>query len=339
MQTTYEQEQTILWSLLHEPGDSLARTIFDNRGIAALQDFRSGKALSIWSEFIDSSRHDLLRDLVERIELRLPHRDEIAVIERAIRWNARPVFEADAPVLFQRLRDLHPHNPYLLWVAGDISFLEKQPVAIVGTRNPSPTGISNAKKLVQKINRPVISGGAKGIDAAAHESAIEIGLPTAAFMAGGLDRAYPQSNWELFHRIVHSGGAMISEMACTVAPTRFRFLQRNRLIAAAATSTFVVEAGFRSGSKNTAGHSRVLGRNTYALVGPKDFPPAAGCNQLIDTGFADPIHLGSAPGIDFDQIRRRVEDAIMNGAKTIEEIARESGLSLKDVKAIRRTKA
>ena len=339
MQTSTEQEQTILWSLLHEPGDSLARAVFDKRGIEALEDFRSGKALTIWSEFIDSSHHSQLCDLIERMSLRLPHRNEIAAIERAIRWNARPVFESDAPALFERLKDLHPHNPYLLWVAGDISFLEHQPVAIVGTRNPSQFGINNAKRMVKKINRPVISGGAKGIDATAHETAIELGLPTAAFMAGGLDRAYPQTNWELFHRIVQSGGAMVSEMACTVAPTRFRFLQRNRLIAAAATSTFVVEAGFRSGSKNTAGHSRTLGRSTFALAGPKDFPPAAGCNHLIESGFADPIHLGSAPSLDFDQIKRRIEDAILNGARTIEEIARESGLSLKDVKAYRRFKA
>lgn len=339
MQTSIEQEQTILWSLLHEPGDSLARHIFDTRGIQALEDFRSGKALAIWSELIETSYHAQLRDLVERIALRLPHRDEIAAIERAIRWNARPVFEPDAPNLFKRLKDLHPHNPYLLWVAGDISFLEDNPVAIVGTRNPSQIGIANARKMVGKIKRPVISGGAKGIDAAAHERALELGLPTAAFMAGGLDRAYPQTNWDLFHRIVQNGGAMVSELACTMAPTRFRFLQRNRLIAAAATATFVIEAGFRSGSKNTAGHSRTLGRNTYALAGPKDFPPAAGCNHLIDSGFADPFHIGGAPSIDFDQNKRRIEDAILNGARSIEEIARESGLSMKDVKAFRRSKA
>lgn len=339
MQTSTEQEQTILWSLLHEPGDSLARAIFDHRGIEALEDFRSGKAQAIWPELIESSLHSQLFDLIERISLRLPHRNEVTAIERAIRWNARPVFEADAPVLFGRLRDLYPHNPYLLWVAGDISFLENQPVAVVGTRNPSQFGISNTKRMVKKINRPVISGGAKGIDATAHETALEIGLPTAAFMAGGLDRAYPQTNWDLFHRIVQSGGAMVSEMACTVAPTRFRFLQRNRLIAAAATSTFVVEAGFRSGSKNTAGHSRTLGRSTFALAGPRDFPPAAGCNQLIESGFADPIYMESAPSIDFDQTKRRIEDAILNGARTAEEIARESGLSLRDVKAFRRLKA
>ncbi len=339
MQTTYEQEQTVLWSLLHEPGDALAREIFDNRGIAALADFRSGKALQLWSSLVDQSKHLELTNLIERISLRLPHRNEIAAIERAIRWNARPVFESDAPNLFKKLRDLSPHQPYLLWVAGNIKFLEQASVAVVGTRKPSEAGIANAQALVRKLAKPVISGGAVGIDAAAHEEALRLGLPTAAFMAGGLDRAYPQSNWELFHRIVQSGGAMISELACSVAPTRFRFLQRNRLIAAAADSTYVVEAGFRSGSKNTAGHARILGRGVYALAGPKDFPPAAGCHHLINQGFADPIYLSSPENLDFENSRRRVEDAILNGARTPTEIARESGLSLQDVQRFRRIKA
>lgn len=339
MQTTYEQEQTILWSLLHEPGDALARQIFDLRGIAALDDFRSGKAPQLWKSLIDRTRHQELANLIERISLRLPHRNEIAAIERAIRWNARPVFEMDAPKLFKKLKDLSPHQPYLLWVAGDIKFLEQASVAVVGTRKPSEAGIANARALVRKLGKPVISGGAVGIDAAAHEEALQLGLPTAAFMAGGLDRAYPQSNWHLFHLIVQSGGAMISELACTVAPTRFRFLQRNRLIAAAADATYVVEAGFRSGSKNTAGHARVLGRAVFALAGPKDFAPAAGCHHLINQGFADPIYLAGPESLDFQDSRRRVQDAILNGARTPTEIARESGLSLQDVQRFRRIKA
>jgi DNA processing protein len=331
MQTTFEQEQLILWSLLHEPGDSVARAVFDARGIAAIQDFKAGVAEKLWPQLVPSEQIENIPDLIERIGLRLPVSHEIEVIERAIRWNARPVFEAEAPKLFARLKDLSPHHPYLLWVAGNIDFLEQDCVAVVGTRNPSDTGLENTRKLVHKIQLPIVSGGAKGIDAEAHKTALQLGLPTAAFMAGGLDRAYPQTNWELFHQIVQAGGAMISEMACTVAPTRFRFLQRNRLIAASATSTFVVEAGFRSGSKNTAGHARTLGRNTYALAGPKDFPPAAGCNQLINSGFADPVYLtGSVPS-NLNLHRKRVEDALLNGAKSTIDVARESGLSIKQV--------
>ncbi len=334
MQTTFEQEQTILWSLLHEPGDALARLIFEQRGIAALADYRSGTATKIWPQLVAEEYHCEIPKLIERIALRLPHRNEIAVIERAIRWNARPVFQEDAPHLFQRLRDLYPYDPYLLWAAGDISFLEEPCVAIVGTRKPSDVGITNTQRLVKKLARPVISGGALGIDSAAHQTALSEGIKTAAFMAGGLDRAYPHSNWDLFHRIVSEGGAMLSEVACQTAPTGFRFLQRNRLIAASAVATYVVESGFRSGSKNTASHSRQLGRETYALKGPIGFRPAAGCNYLIATGVADPITLGNVSEAHPTQIKRRVDDAILNGAKTIEEIARESGVSLREVQGI-----
>ena len=339
MQTTFEQEQTILWSLLHEPGDSAARAVFDARGIAAIEDFKADRAAQLWPELVPAEQIESISHLIERISLRLPHRHEIDVIERAIRWNARPVFEEDAPKLFQKLKDLSPHHPYLLWVAGKIDFLEDDCVAIVGTRNPSQSGLENTRQLVRRLNKPVVSGGATGIDAAAHEKALQLGLPTAAFMAGGLDRAYPQSNWDLFHRIVQSGGAMISEMACSVAPTRFRFLQRNRLIAASAESTFVVESGFRSGSKNTAGHARSLGRNVYAVAGPKDSPPAAGCNHLISSGYADPIYLAGHAPINSNLQRKRVEDSILNGARTATEIARESGLTIKEVQGFMARKA
>ena len=136
MQTTKEQEDTILWSLLHEPGDALARLIFSSRGTAALADYRDGSAKDIWPRLVPKEYLHQIPELIERISLRLPHRNEIAVIERAIRWNARPIFPADAPKLFERLGDLYPHDPYLLWVAGDISFLERDCAAVVGTRKP-----------------------------------------------------------------------------------------------------------------------------------------------------------------------------------------------------------
>jgi DNA processing protein len=332
MQTTFEQEQIILWSLLHEPGDALARKVFDERGIEALDDFRSGRAKSIWPELVGEDFAQQVPELIERISLRLPHRNVIAVIERGIRWNSRPVFPQEAPKLFAKLSDLYPHHPYLLWVAGDVSFLQEDCVAVVGTRNPSEAGMAKTERLVEKLAMPVISGGAVGIDSRAHATALKLGLKTAAFMAGGLDRAYPQSNWELFHTIVQQGGAMISEMACGTAPTAFRFLQRNRLIAAASSATYVVEAGFRSGSKNTAGHARQLGRGSYAVAGPIG-SAAAGCNALIASGIADPIWLGQHP-VHPSQIKRRVDDAILNGAKTLEEIAIESGVSLRDVRGI-----
>lgn len=333
MQTTKEQEQTILWSMLHEPGDGLARALFDLRGVKLLEDFERGRAKKLWPELVPQEYRSGIADLIERIELRIDRTNPISAIERGIRWNFRPLFPTDAPRLFEKLDDLHPHQPFLLWIAGDHGFLHDLTVSVVGTRWPSPKGLENAAKLVQKLSLPIVSGGAIGIDAAAHQAAMDTGLPTAAVMAGGLDRAYPQVNWELFHKIVQQGGAMLSEMAPGSAPTRFRFLQRNRLIAALSPATFVVEAGYRSGTINTANHARLLGRDVYALVGPKESPAARGCNSMVASGLALPFQLQTATGWVDQRRLDRIEDARRNGAKTAVEIARDSGLPLREVRA------
>ena len=333
MQTTKSQEQIILWSMLHEPGDALARELFDQRGTQLIEDFRSGKAQAIWCDLVPQEYAQEVADLIERIELRLPKIDVIAAIERGIRWNFRPLFPTEAPNLFGKLSDLHPHEPYLLWIAGDHKFLQGTTASVVGTRWPSAKGLANTEKLVAKLDTPIVSGGAIGIDAAAHRAAIAAGLPTAAVMAGGLDRAYPQVNWELFHQIVQSGGAMLSEMPPGTAPTRFRFLQRNRIIAALSPATFVVEAGYRSGTLNTANHAKLLGRDVYAIVGPQDFAPARGCNAMVASGLAMPLQLDAGERWTDKRKLQRIEDARRNGAKTDLDIARESGLSLREVRA------
>ena len=152
--------------------------------------------------------------------------------------------------------------------------MSRETESIVGTRNPSGTGLSNAKRLVAELSSPVISGGAVGIDAEAHKSAMVSGLKTAAFMEGGVDKVYPHANWELFHEMVQAGGALISEVSPGTTPSRFRFLQRNRLIAAASNATFIVEAGYRSGTRNTANHARLSAeRSLQCLVlGPLHLP-------------------------------------------------------------------
>jgi DNA processing protein len=101
-----------------------------------------------------------------------------------------------------------------------------------------------------------------------------------AFLAGGVDRLYPAGNSRLLERIADSG-LLIGELPCGSPPTRWRFLQRNRLIAAVATATVVVEAGRRSGSLNTAGHAAMMGRPLGAVPGPITSPASSGCHRLI----------------------------------------------------------
>ena len=126
----------------------------------------------------------------------------------------------------------------------------------------------------------IVSGGAYGIDAAAHRATLASGGVTVAFLAGGADRLYPAGNSELLRRIA-SEGVVAAELPPGSAPTRWRFLMRNRLIAAAASATVVVEAGHRSGSLNTAGHAAHMGRPLGAVPGSVLSPASAGCHRLI----------------------------------------------------------
>ncbi|MDY7528117.1 MULTISPECIES: DNA-processing protein DprA [unclassified Cryobacterium] len=118
------------------------------------------------------------------------------------------------------------------------------------------------------------------MDGMAHKAALASRGRTVAFLAGGVDRPYPSGHVDLLERIAGEG-AVISELPCGAAPTKWRFLQRNRLIAATSLATIVLEAGWRSGSLNTAGHAATLGRPLGAVPGPVTSPASAGCHRLI----------------------------------------------------------
>jgi DNA processing protein len=134
----------------------------------------------------------------------------------------------------------------------------------------------------------VVSGGAYGIDAHAHRAALAGGagaVPTIAVMAGGVDRFYPSGNEDLL-RAVCNQGAVLAEVPPGSAPTRYRFLQRNRLIAALSAVTVVVEARWRSGALNTAHHAETLGRAVGAVPGSVHSANSAGCHRLLRDGGA-----------------------------------------------------
>jgi len=129
----------------------------------------------------------------------------------------------------------------------------------------------------------IVSGAAYGIDGMAHRAALASRGTTVAFLAGGLDRFYPSGHDALLTRIVETG-AVLSEVPCGTPPTKWRFLQRNRLIAAASQATVVLEAGYRSGSINTANHALDLGRPVGVVPGPVTSAASAGCHKLLRTG-------------------------------------------------------
>jgi DNA processing protein len=131
----------------------------------------------------------------------------------------------------------------------------------------------------------VVSGGAYGIDGMAHRATLASGGSTVAVMAGGIDRLYPAGHEALLSRIVEDG-AVVSEVPCGTPPTRWRFLQRNRLIAALARATIVIEAGHRSGALNTARHADQLSREVGVVPGPITSAASAGCHRLLREGGA-----------------------------------------------------
>ncbi len=193
--------------------------------------------------------------------------------------------------------------PLGLIVKGDLSILNNPSLAIVGTRNPTPYGVRLAGDFAAGfVDREwdIISGGAYGIDTAAHRGALIAEGRTIAVIASGIDVQYPAGNARLFDEICENG-AIISEVMPGVTAMPHRFLIRNRLIAALSLSTLVVEAAFRSGSLRTARDAAELLRPVMAIPGPISSPSSEGCHRLIGeraaelvTSVADAMELISA---------------------------------------------
>ena len=174
--------------------------------------------------------------------------------------------------------------PPLITVLGHVHLLEKTAVAVVGARNASLNGRKFARRLGADLGRGgklVVSGMARGIDASAHEGALETG--TVAVLGGGVDVIYPKENAALYDEIV-ARGAVISEMAPGTVPQARHFPRRNRLISGMCRGVVVVEASPRSGSLITARMALEQGREVFAVPGSPLDPRARGANDLIRQG-------------------------------------------------------
>lgn len=310
-----------------------------------------------------------------------------ALATRRLRWNRRMerTLNAEAhmaatcgawlvtpadPLWPPQLNDLGPARPYGLWCRGDSRHLldvaSAPSVALVGSRDPSIYGMEATTHLAAELARrgyTVISGGAMGIDIAAHRAALTqqgSDLPTIAFMAGGLDRLYPAQNSDALNMIVDRG-LIMSEVSVGNTPTRWRFLERNRLIAALARHTIVVEARWRSGALNTARHAMEIGRTLWAVPGQINSPNSVGTNRLLRDGLAqalteaaDILEYDAAAGFELgtehesewdraasssalDELTERQgrvwDDLSPRSYRGVDEIAAALGLSARDVMA------
>lgn len=179
-------------------------------------------------------------------------------------------------------------RPVALWVVGRgrLDELLERSVAMVGTRAPSSYGERVTDDFAGDLAAEgftIVSGGAYGIDGAAHRAALAAEGPTVAFVAGGLDRPYPAGHAGLFRRIAETG-LLVSEYPPGGVPARHRFLNRNRIVGTATGGVVVVEAGFRSGTKNTATWARRRGVPVCAVPGPVTAATSVTCHQLIREG-------------------------------------------------------
>lgn len=215
---------------------------------------------------------------------RLSYAESARSIERAARIGAR-LLTPDSRWWPEGLSGLDDAPPLALWIRGEARQFGRldRSLALVGARASTEYGEHVAMESAAGLSDRgfvIVSGGAYGIDAAAHRATLASGGVTFAFLAGGADRLYPAGNSELLRRVA-SEGVVVAELPPGSAPTRWRFLMRNRLIAAAASATVVVEAGHRSGSLNTAGHAAQMGRPLGAVPGSVLSPASAGCHRLI----------------------------------------------------------
>ncbi len=181
-----------------------------------------------------------------------------------------------------------PTPPAVLYVSGNVNALRYGAFAgIVGSRVPDEYGLRIASSLAFDISQTgvgIVSGGAKGIDAAAHMGALRGKAVTVAVLGSGLDRPYPEVNIPLFERIVKNGGAVISEFPFGEPPNKRNFPRRNKIIAAMSDAVIVARAAARSGALITANHADSYGKAVFAVPGNTDNPLSAGTNGLIRDG-------------------------------------------------------
>lgn len=362
----------IAWSRLAEPSDRVAGSLLASLGAeCALELLVRGAGAERISVAAAEAGADLtpaaVGEALGRWAPRLDRAQTLADVDRGVATGLRAVLPGD-PLWPAALHDLDAHAPIMLWVRGDAALLSAPGLGVVGARAATGYGTHVTAEIVGGLGGTglsIVSGAAYGIDATAHRTALAAGTPTVAVVAGGVDRPYPAAHDALLARIGENG-AVCSEMVPGSAPSKWRFLMRNRLIAALSRAVLVTEAGLRSGSLNTAGHAAELGRPVGAVPGPVTSPASAGCHRLIRdygaalvTGARDvcellgyddrlelPVEVGAAgPSGGAGASGRgrsrtppeheRVLDALpLRGGRALEETARRAGLGFAETRGI-----
>lgn len=358
-----------IWSVLVEPGDSVAGVLIRRVGaVTAAQLVLDRAAATVLS---GATAGEITADDAEsglkRWTARLRAVDVLRSLESAGRCGAHMVVPGDAHWPDEAVAALGDSQPVLLWAKGDLELLRRPGVAIVGARAATGYGEHVAMEFAAGLcarDVVVVSGGAYGIDGMAHRAALASGGATIAVLAGGIDRLYPSGHEALLTRVAEQG-LLLSEVPCGTPPTKWRFLQRNRLIAALSTATVVVEAGRRSGALNTAGLALGMGRPVGIVPGPITSAASGGCHATLRaqpvtcvTSVAEVMQLafeadgvldipmaleldesgvekGGADERPTDPLVTRVIDALRpRRGQTVDELARAVGESVERIRSV-----
>lgn len=235
------------------------------------------------------------KELIQKLGIRQEHqfdqssRDE-AMVNAKKEWqqieahNIKPLFVLDEDYPQQLAETYEP--PIILYKLGDADLNAEHILAVVGTRKPTLYGLDFCNKLVDDLSvyfpeAVVVSGLAYGIDAAAHNKALEKGLPTVAVVAHGLNMIYPAAHRNLAKKILKEGGAILSEYPFGVKPFKANFLARNRIVAGLSDATLVVESNIKGGAMSTANYAFLYNRDVLAVPGRTSDDLSSGCNLLI----------------------------------------------------------
>lgn len=275
--------------------------------------------------------------------------DLTAELKRIADSNCKIVIQSDEnyPASLREIYD----PPIVLYVKGDLTSKDKNAVAMVGSRMTTHYGIEVARKLAYQlayIGVTVVSGGARGIDTAAHQGALSGKGRTLCVLGTGINIVFPPENGELFERIA-ANGAVISQYSFNRKADKQSFAIRNRIVAGMTLGTVVVEANLTSGALITANFATEYGRQVFAVPGRIDSPRSKGCHELIKKGAKlcegaedilsefeylfpasnrppAPNETGTLPALELTEHEQKVLGALDNEESTIDDIIRKVGL-------------
>lgn len=207
------------------------------------------------------------------------------ILDRTEKCDAKliSIDDEDYPPLLKHIYD----PPIILWYKGDKAVFNQPGLAVIGTRRPSKYGLTQTEEWVKNLVRNglcINSGLAYGIDAKAHQTAVDLGGKTIAVLGSGIDVIYPSKNSKLALKIIEKGGAVVSEYPPGTQPDAGNFPGRNRIVSGMSHGTLVAESGIKGGSMITARYSLDQNREVFVIPHPLGYLQGEGCNYLIRTG-------------------------------------------------------